>query len=190
MLRSILLAGALAATPFAATAAPWTLDKSHAHITFTVNHLGFSTTNGAFREFDMEIDFDPENIGATSVVATINAASIDTFFGKRDEHIRSPDFLNVESHPTITFATTTVTQTGDNTADVMGDLTILGNTLPVTFQAELVQLGPSPFNPEVTVAGMRVSGEIDRTAFGMETYAPAIGAVIPVTIDFEMSPAQ
>ena len=67
---------------------------------------------------------------------------------------------------------------------------MLGQTKPVTFKAELVQIAPSPFNPEVTVAGMRVTGEIDRTAFGMDTYAPAISAVIPVTIDFEMSPAQ
>ena len=190
MLRSILLASSLIAAPIAATAGPWTLDKSHAHVTFSVDHLGFSTTQGAFRSFDMEIDFDPENIGATSVSATIDASSVDTFFAKRDDHIKSADFLDVGTHPTITFATTAVAQTGDNTADVTGDLTILGTTQAVTFQAELVKLGPSPFNPDLTVAGMRVTGEIDRAAFGVNYGVPAIGQVIPVEINFEMSPAQ
>lgn len=190
MLRSIVLAATLAAAPLSAIAAPWTLDKSHAHITFEVSHLGFSTTKGAFRDFDMEIDFDPENIAATSVSVTVDATSIDTFFAKRDDHIRGADFLNVETNPTITFVSTGVSQTGDQTADVTGDLTILGTTQPVTFQAELVQLGPSPFNPDQTIAGMRVTGEIDRAAFGVSYGVPAIGQIIPVEIDFEMSPAQ
>ena len=190
MLRSTLFAATLAALPLTATAAPWTLDKSHAHITFSVDHLGFSTTQGAFRDFDMEIDFDPENITATSVSVTIDAASIDTFFAKRDDHVKSADMLDVANHPTITFVSTGVTQTGDATADVTGDLTILGATQPVTFAAELVNLGPSPFNPDQTVAGMRVTGVIDRTTFGVSYGAPAIGVEIPVSIDFEMSPAQ
>lgn len=190
MLRSAFFAAALTVLPLGASAAPWILDKSHAHITFSVDHLGFSKTQGAFREFDMDIDFDPENIEATAVSITVDAASIDTFFTKRDEHVRGADFLNVESNPTITFVSTGVSKTGDKTADVMGDLTILGTSQPVTFKAELIQMGPSPFDPNKTVAGMRVTGEVDRTLFGISYGAPAIGAVIPVSVDFEMSPAQ
>jgi len=190
MLRSTLLAATLALSPLAAFAAPWTLDKSHAHITFAISHLGFSDTRGAFRDFDMDIEFDPENIEATKVSVVVDATSIDTFFEARDEHIRNEDFLNVADHPKITFTSTSVTQTGDSTADVMGDLTILGNTQPVTFKAELVQMAPSPFAPDKMVAGMKVTGDVDRTAFGVSTYAPAIGAVIPVVIDFEMSPSK
>ena len=190
MLRSALFAAALAAMPMSGTAAPWTLDKSHAHITFSIDHLGFSTTQGAFRDFDMEIDFDPEDIAKTSVSVTVDAASVDTFFAKRDDHIKSADMLDVSSHPTITFVSTGVVKTGDATADVTGDLTILGTTQSVTFAAELVNLGPSPFDPDKTIAGMSVSGLIDRTAFGVSYGAPAIGTEIPVSIDFEMSPAQ
>lgn len=188
MLRAFALTTALIAAPLAASAAEWVLDKSHAHITFSVNHLGFSTTQGAFRDFDMDITFDPENIGATKVNAVIDATSIDTFFGKRDEHIRGADFLDVTNHPKITFTTTSVEQTGDTTADVTGDLSILGVSAPVTLQAEMVKMGAHPFAPDKTLVGMSVTGEIDRTAFGVSYGAPAIGATIPVEINFEMSP--
>ncbi len=190
MLKSLAFTAALALTPLAAVAAPWTVDKSHTQITFSVNHLGFSDTNGIFREFDADISFDPENIEATEVTFTIQADSIDTFWEARDTHVRNADFLNVSEHPEITFVSSEFTKTGDDTATVTGDLTILGTTQPVTFDAKLNKMGPNPFNPEVQVAGFELTGEIDRTEFGMGFGAPAIGTVIPVTINLEMSPAS
>ncbi len=189
-LRSLILAAAIATAPLAAHATAWTVDKSHTQITFSVGHLGFSDTNGIFRDFDAQITFDPEDIPATSVSFTVKADSIDTFWEARDNHIRTADFLNTAEHPDITFVSTSVTQTGDETADVTGDLTILGVTKSVTFAATLNQIGPNPFNPAVEVAGFKLTGEIDRTEFGMGFGAPAIGAVIPFTVDLEMSPAS
>ncbi len=188
--RPLALAAALALSPLAAFAAPWTVDKSHTQITFSVNHLGFSETNGIFRDFEADVSFDPENIEATEVTFTIQAASIDTFWAARDEHVRNKDFLDVANHPTITFVSTAVEQTGDQTATVTGDLTILGTTQSVTFDAVLKGMGPNPFNPDATIAGFQLTGEIDRTAFGVSYGAPAIGTVIPVTVDLEMSPAS
>ncbi|MEM6906049.1 MAG: YceI family protein, partial [Pseudomonadota bacterium] len=92
--------------------------------------------------------------------------------------------------PEITFESTSVTPTGADTADVTGNLTMIGETREVTLQATLNRMGPSPFNPDKTVAGFTVTGEIDRTEFGMNFAAPAVGTVIPVRIDLEMSPAQ
>jgi len=189
-LRALVLSSALAILPLGAVAAEWTIDKSHTQITFSVNHLGFSDTNGIFREFDAEVDFDPEDISATEVSFTIDAASVDTFWQARDEHIRRADFLDVENHPEITFVTTSVAQTGDSTADVTGDLTIRGVTQEVTFAAVLNNIGPSPFAPDTQIAGFTLTGEIDRTAFGIDYGAPAIGAVIPFTVNMEMSPAS
>lgn len=189
-LATLLTAGALALAPIAATAAPWMLDKSHTHISFEVNHLGFSTTYGTFRDFDAAIDFDPENIENSSVSFTIDAASVDTFFEARDEHVRNTDFLNVGEHAQITFVSTGITKTGDTTADLAGDLTILGVTKPVTFTATMNGMGPNPFAPDITVAGFDITGEIDRTEFGMGFAAPAVSAVIPVTISLEISPAK
>lgn len=190
MLTRLLLATALTAAPLAATAADWALDKGHASISFTVSHFGFSDVPGQFRSFDAEIDFDPENIEATQARFVIDAASFDTNLAARDEHVLSEDFLDVATYPTIIFVSTSVKQTGDGTALITGDLTIKDVTREVSFDAVLNKLGASPFDPSLQVAGFTITGEIDRTAFGVDAYAPAIGAVLPVTISFEISPAS
>lgn len=174
--------------PSIASAVPYVLDKSHAHVTFSVGHLGFSTVHGQFREFDAEIDFDPGNVEATRVDFTINAGSVDTFWEARDKHIRSKDFFDTKTYPTISFATTGVTPTGSNSAKVTGNLTLRGVTKPITLDATLNKLGPSPFNPNQTIAGFTVTGEIDRTQFGINYAAPAVSAIIPIRIELEMSP--
>ena len=142
----------VAALPFAAAPAlaadPWVLDKSHAHVTFTADHLGFSMVHGQFRSFDADILFDPENIEATELTVTIDAASVDTFWEARDRHIRDADFLNVSTYPEITFVSREVRQTGENTAEIIGDLTLIGETREVIFEATLNKIGPSPFNPD------------------------------------------
>ncbi|MEM1162192.1 MAG: YceI family protein, partial [Pseudomonadota bacterium] len=108
-ITNFIAAAALAVTlPFAAHAEPYAIDKSHAHVTFTVGHLGFSTTHGQFRKFDASVDFDPSSVEATKVSFTIDAASVDTFWEARDQHIRGKDFLDVENHPEITFVSTGV----------------------------------------------------------------------------------
>jgi polyisoprenoid-binding protein YceI len=186
MIRTLTFATALALSPLAAIAAPWTLDKAHTVVSFEVEHFGFSTTRGVFREVDAIVDFDPADIAATDVSVTIDAASIDTFWEARDQHLRTSDFLAVEDHPEITFTTTSVAQTGEDTADVTGDLEIRGVTRSVTFAAELRKLGPNPFAPELRVAGFRLTGEIDRSDFGIDYGAPAIGALVPIVIDLEL----
>ena len=172
-----------------AAAEPYLLDKSHAHVSFEVSHLGFSLTQGWFRVFDAEVDLDPENVEAAKVRFVIQADSVDTMWDARDKHIRSKDFLDVANHPEIVFVSTGVTKTGDETAEVTGELTIRGETREVTFEARLNKLGPSPFDPAKTVAGFTVSGEIDRTAFGINYAAPAVGAVVPIEVQMELSPA-
>ena len=190
MRRSALLAALLAAGLAApALAEPHVLDKSHAHVKFAVDHLGFSTVHGQFREFDAEIDFDPENVEAARVRFVIQAASVDTLWAKRDEHIRGADFFDVANHPEIVFESTSVRKTGDDTAEVTGTLTLRGVSREVTFEARLNKLGPSPFDASRTIAGFTIEGEIDRTEFGVSYAAPAIGAVIPIRVELEMSPA-
>lgn len=179
----LLLAGPAAAEPFA-------LDKSHAHVTFSVSHLGFSDTQGAFREFDAEIDFDPDDLAAASVAFTIQAASVDTFWGPRDEHIRSGDFLDVANHPEITFVSREVRPTSDTTAEVVGDVTLRGVTREEVFEVTLNRIGPSPFNADVTIAGFSVTGTLDRRDYGITFGAPAIGAEIPIRLELEASPRR
>ena len=183
-------AAALVAAP-ALAAEPWAIDKSHAHITFQADHLGFSVVHGQFREFDADILFDPENIEASEISFTVNAASVDTFWPRRDEHLRSADFLNVEEHPEITFVSTSIEQTGENTAELTGDLTMIGETREITFQVTLNKLGANPFQPDgPPIAGFTATGEIVRADFGMTYGGNNFAAVIPVRIDLEISPAE
>lgn len=184
------LAAAVAATPFAAVAEPWSLDPMHATINFSVDHFGFSDVHGQFRKFDGEIDFDPENVEATEARFVIDVASFDTNLVARDEHIMSADFLDVENFPEIVFVSQSVSQTGEDTADITGEMTVHGVTKTVVFFASLNKIGDSPFDPSQKIAGFTITGEIDRTEFGIDAYAPAIGAILPVTINFEMSPSD
>lgn len=188
-LTSFALAAALALGPvLSASAEPYVLDKSHAAITFSVDHLGFSTVHGQFRAFDAQIDFNPEKVEETRLRFVIDPASIDTGWGPRDDHLKTADFFDVANHPEIVFESTAVTPTGSDTATVAGTLTIKGVSAPVSFAAKLNKIGPSPFDPAKTIAGFSATGEIDRTAYGMAYAAPAVSAVIPVRIDLEMSP--
>ncbi|MBK0399380.1 YceI family protein [Limibaculum sp. M0105] len=189
--QSLALAAAFAlGAVLPAAAEPHVLDKSHASITFQVDHLGFSTVHGKFREFDAQIEFDPEKVEDTRLRFVVMADSIDTGWGPRDDHLKTGDFFAAAENPEIVFESTSVTPTGSDTADVAGTLTMKGASHPVTFMAKLNKLGPSPFDPSKTIAGFTATGEIDRTKFGMDYAAPAVSAVIPVRIDLEMSPAN
>ena len=190
-IMSATAAAALAlAGPALAEPEPYVVDKSHAFVTFTVDHLGFSEVHGLFQEFEAEVMLDPDAVESASVRFVIDAASVNTFWPKRDAHIRGGDFLKVETYPEIVFESTTITPTGGESADVTGNLTIRDVTREVTFEAVLNKIGPSPFDPDETIAGFTATGVIDRTAFGVDYAAPAVGAMIPVTIQLEMSPAS
>ena len=183
-------AALMIATPAIAEPEPYVVDKSHAFVSFTVDHLGFSDVKGLFESFDAQVRLDPEAVETSSLRFVIDAASVNTFWPKRDEHIRGGDFLEVETYPEIVFDSTEITPTGGDTADVTGNLTIRDVTREVTFEATLNKMGPSPFDPDKTIAGFTATGVIDRTEFGVDYAAPAVGAMIPVTISLEMSPAS
>lgn len=185
-LAAAALAGLLT-LPVAAHAAPWTVDTSHAAIVFQVDHLGFSTTHGMFRSFQVELDLDEANPAQSKVAVTIDAAAIDTNWAERDAHLRSADFLDVAAHPTITFASTSVEPTGERTAKVTGDLTIRGRTRPVTLDVVLRQLAPHPFT-QTRTAGFSATTTIKRSDFGIETYLPLVGDEIAIQIELEASP--
>lgn len=171
-----------------ARAEPYLVDKSHAFVTFTADHLGFSAVHGQFRDFDAEIDFDPSNAEATRLEVTVNTGSIETYNAARDDQLRSAAFFASDKFPEMVFRSTAVTPTGSDTAEISGMLTIRDVTKEISLQAKLNRIGPSPFFPDITVAGFTITGVIDRTEWGMTFGAPAIGALIPIRIDLEISP--
>lgn len=186
ILTSAALAAALLAAP-AASAEEFTFDPSHTHILFSISHFGFSHVRGEFTDFDGTIAFDPEAPESTSVDVTIDAASLDSGWPARDDHLRTADFFDVDTHPTITFRSTGVEVTGEDTARMTGDLTMLGQTHPVTLDVQLNAIGPHPFRAGVTVAGFTATGTIDRTAYGLSYGSPAIGDAVEITIETELN---
>lgn len=183
MLKTVLINTALL-LPFAATAAPvtYTVDPAHTYPHFSISHLGFSTMIGRFNETKGSIIIDQE-AKTGSVNVTIAAKSIDTGHKKRDEHLRSPDFLNAAEFPEITYKSSKITIDGD-TAKVEGDLTILGVSKPVTLNVSKITCGVHPFNKK-EVCGFDASASINRSDFGITYGSPAIGDSMELTLAVE-----
>ncbi len=187
MKRCLLLLTALALAG-TATAAPttWKADAAHSSVGFKIRHF-FSKVPGSFSKIDATLVFDPENVDANSVMATIEAASIQTGNDRRDNHLRNPDFFQVEVFPKITFKSTAWKKTGENTFDITGDLTIKDVTKPVTLKATLLGTGPGPRGKQVT--GWEASTTINRQEFGVTYANAALGDEVEVEIQFEANPA-
>ena len=155
------------ATAGQAIAADYTLDTPgmHAAVNFRANHLGYSFVTGRFDTFTGSFSFDKEKPADSKVSIEIDAASVNTNHDKRDEHLRSADFFDAANHPKATFISTSVTPTGDSTADVTGDLTIRGVTKEVTLQVTYIGEGKDPWGGYR--AGFTGTTEITPADFGM-----------------------
>ncbi len=170
----------------------WDLDKSHARIGFTVNHMGFSTIYGDFKEFDGKVNYDAAHPKDTSVNFTIKTDSIDTGWAAREEHLRKAEFFNTASFPTMQFVSTGVTMQGKSKGKITGNLTLLGVTKPVTLNVVMHKRAANPMS-KVDTIGFTATTTVKRSDFGMKAYVPMVGDLIPVTIDGELNavtPAQ
>ena len=190
MFRRFAVAFAAVATlATAAHAEPVTLriDPSHMHVGFTVPHLGYSITYGRFNDVKGQIVFDKDNVSASKITATIQTKSLDTNFPARDTHLKSADFFDVEKHPTMTFVSTGIEKTGDNTGRLTGNLTMLGVTKPVTLDVKFTRMAeqPLPAYKKVLTAGFSAQGKVKRSDFGMTKFLPAIPDEIDIVINLE-----
>ncbi|MCC6704755.1 MAG: YceI family protein [Thermomicrobiales bacterium] len=146
--------------------ATWTIDQSHSLAEFSVRHMMVATAKGQFQTITGTARFDEGDLTTASVEATIDVASITTRDAKRDEHLRSADFFEVEAHPTITFKSTGITKKRDDRFDIAGDLTIRGVTRSVVLDTTFNGIGTSPWG--TSVAGFEAETEINRKDFGLE----------------------
>ncbi|MGQ9908190.1 MAG: YceI family protein [Candidatus Flexifilum sp.] len=146
--------------------ATWTFDPTHSAANFSTRHMMITTVRGSFSRLSGTIEYDPANPAAASVSAEIDAASINTGVADRDNHLKSPDFLDVANHPTIAFRSTRIELTGETTAKIHGDLTIRGVTRPVVLEAELLGMGVDPF-AKVEKAGFSARTRINREDWGL-----------------------
>jgi polyisoprenoid-binding protein YceI len=166
----------------------WEIDPSHSSVGAVARHLVVSKVRGRFTSFSgtVTIGDTPERSG---VVATIDAASIDTAEPKRDAHLRSADFLDAESYPTLEFRSTAVEQTSPSTLRVDGDLTIRGITRPVSLDVGYGGLISDPFGNAKAIFSAQT--EIDREDWGMiwnaalETGGVLVGKRLQIELEIQ-----
>ena len=166
-------------------------DRSGSTIGFTV-HQYLGTTHGKFTRFDGRIDLDREQPEKSSVAARIDVRSIDTGIKKRDDHLRSPEFFNVAKFSEITFKSHSVKQTGQQSGDILGDLTMHGVTRPITLHVKLL----SPVSNDTRQTRWAVTTEpIKRREFNLTFGQSAeavsgIGQTVAINIEIEATRAQ
>ncbi|MCX8997585.1 YceI family protein [Rhizobiaceae bacterium BDR2-2] len=179
------LAGLLmAGTAFAADS--YEVDPAHAWVSFKTNHNGWANAHGTFKSVAGEISFDKEDVTKSSITLTIDAASIDTNHEQRDTHLKSPDFLNVEEFPEITFTSTAIEKTGDKTAKVTGDLTLAGTTKPVTLDVTWNAEAPLPWDANTLKTGFSATGSFNGVELGITKLADfGLGPDFTLDIDLE-----
>jgi len=188
-MRKLLTAAILGAAASAAQAemARYELDPEHTTVYFTISHIGYADTLGIFGDVSGAFcyDADAHTLGAVDV--RIAADSIDTFNRARDRHVRNSDFLDVSQHPEITFTAEGGQAASATSGTVTGDLTILGQTRPVTLSVTLNKAAPYPFGHKRDVLGLSMDTSIRRSEFGM-SYGVAnglVGDVVEIRIETE-----
>ena len=180
------LAMSAAATAQAGT---WQIDPNHTAAQFAVKHLAVSTVRGAFMKVSGSAQYDPADPSKDSVDITIDANSVDTRVQMRDNDLRSPNFLDVQKFPTITFKSKQTKSAGAGKLQMVGDLTIHGVTKEVVLDVD----GPSspikdPWgNQRIGASG---STKINRKDFGVNGLPAVVGDDISITIDTELIQPQ
>jgi polyisoprenoid-binding protein YceI len=175
------------ATP---TATTWKIDPSHSHLEFAVRHLMISTVKGRFGVVEGTVLTDAANPATVDVNVTIDAASIDTREAQRDAHLKSPDFFDVATFPTLTFKGGRVTEASGDRFRLTGDLTIHGVTREVTLDVASEGRGKDPWGGER--AGYSATTKIKRSDFGLtwnqvlEAGGIAVGDEIKISLDVEL----
>jgi polyisoprenoid-binding protein YceI len=161
----------------------WQLDPYHTQVEFAAKHLGMMTVRGQFADVTSSADIDPDKLEAMHLEVTIQAASIKTHHDARDQDLRSPNFLDTEAYPVITFTSTNVESTGEDRFTVTGDLTIKGNTRSVALQ--MTRLGE--FNDPAMGHRIGYNGvaKIKRKDFGL-TFNPVLDGRFVVSDDIDI----
>ena len=169
----------------AAQAGTWQIDPNHSSAQFSVRHLGVSTVRGAFMKVSGSAKYDPSDPSKGALDATIEASSVDTRVEMRDNDLRSPNFLDVQKYPTITFHSKETKAAGPGKLKITGDLTIHGVTKEVVLDVD----GPSspikdPWGNQRI--GASAATRINRQDFGVKGAPGVVGDDLTITIDAEL----
>jgi polyisoprenoid-binding protein YceI len=180
---------AMSTTIEQAATTTWSIDAAHTEVGFEVKHLMISRVRGRFANVTGTIQLDEANLAASSVVAEIDVASIDTRQEQRDAHLRSPDFFDAERFPVISFRSTRVERGAGDGFRVVGELTIRDVTREVVLGAQDEGRGKDPWGGDR--AAFSASVTVDRRDFGLtwnqalETGGVLVGNDIRISLDVQ-----
>ena len=160
------------------------VDPVHSRIGFSAKHLGIGWVRGRFDSFSGTVTI-PGDLTSAKVAGVIEAASVDTHFSMRDDHLRSPEFFDVENHPTISFSTTSISPLGEREFKIAGDITIRGITKAVIFEAQLEGSAVDQFGGERI--GLLAIGQLNLRDFGVPYDQHVLGVpVVAASVSFEL----
>ncbi len=169
-----------------AEAGSYRLDTSHANIVFGVSHLGFSMYIGRFNRFDATLDFKSEDVTKSTLEVTVHTASVDVNNSELEAKLIDKDFFDIKAFPEAKFVATSIVKTAADKGKITGNLTLKGVTKPVVLDAIFNGHGANPYSGG-KVLGFSASGSFKRSDFGMESYVPAVGDEVDLTIEVEFS---
>lgn len=158
---------ALLAAPLHAEPARYELDPEHTTVAFLVQHVGYAATLGVFATVEGGFTYDAETQELGDVRVTVSTDSLDTKNEARDKHVRSGDFLNVAEHPEMVFTADGGTATGDGTGTIEGELSLLGQSNPLTLDVTLLKAAEYPFGHKRFTLGLSLRGQVNRSEWGM-----------------------
>ncbi|MEM6711674.1 MAG: YceI family protein [Pseudomonadota bacterium] len=192
---STALIGSATAAEIGIPSGTYVNDPTHTGLFWTVSHLGLSDYTARFNAVSATVELDADDISQSSLIATIDMASVDTDYPNPEQvdfnaELREQRWLNTDSFPEATFTSTSITITGDETAEITGDLTFLGQTVPVTLDTQLIGAAESHPFANIPVFGIRAEGTFDRTDFGFSTLAPNVGTEVTIEINAEFLAQQ
>lgn len=188
--RTILGAAlALALVAPMASAATYAVDGAHSSAIFKVQHFGVSNFYGMFKGISGNVEYDPAHPETMAIQVSLDAASVDSRSEQRDNHIKSPDFLNATEFQAITFESTSVTAAGEGGYEVVGKLTLHGVSREITVTAEKVGQGKNPRSGDDMV-GFETKFSIDRTDYDMNFMAGPLGTEITFLLSLEAGKAE
>jgi polyisoprenoid-binding protein YceI len=165
----------------------WIQDPYHSNLGFTVTHLGIADVPGHFEDYNVTITAAEEDFSDATIELTVQTASIDTRVQDRDDHLRSEDFFHAEQYPEMTFTSSSIRTIEDGVFELTGDLTLLDETRKVTMTMIHRGTVENPMADGAPVAGIQITGTIDRSDFNLGNGfpPPMISNVVEIKADGE-----
>ncbi|WP_373513474.1 YceI family protein [Persicitalea sp.] len=166
MNKKTLFTIALLAASFGAFAQTWKMDKAHSKLGFTVTHLLISEVDGNFKDFNVTLAADKEDLSDATVELTASISSVDTDNERRDDHLKSDDWFAATVHPTMTFKSTSIKKVADKKYSLAGNLTMHGVAKPITMDMVVLGVREHP-RTKKPMAAIKVTGKLNRIDFGV-----------------------